>query len=383
MYGDIYKNKTVCVTGHTGFKGSWLCEWLLMMGANVVGYGLNPPSQPAHAVELHLNERLTADIRSDVQSLSDIQAMLQTYQPDFIFHLAAQPIVRRSFDQPYETIRTNCMGSLNVLEAVRQENHPCVVIMVTSDKVYENVEWVHGYRESDLLGGHDPYSASKACAETVISAYRRSFFQRFDDPAQAAIAVASARGGNVIGGGDWADDRIVPDCMRYLSKGETIPIRNRIATRPWQHVLELLNGYLRLGAEIYRALYAAAAPEIQSGSIRFARAFNFGPNLTSNRTVGELVQEICKHWPGKWQDFSETNLMYEAYKLHLSIDKSYHILKWKPLWDFKATIRHTVEWYKKYYDKKNPEYDFVKDLTHQYIELYQKEWESRQQAECV
>lgn len=195
MYADVYQHKTVCVTGHTGFKGSWLCEWLSLMGANVVGYALEPPSTPSHAVELHLGEHVTADIRGDVQSLSDVQAMLRTYQPDFIFHLAAQPIVRRSFDQPYETIQTNCMGSLNVLEAVRQENRPCVVLMVTSDKVYENAEWVHAYRENDLLGGHDPYSASKACAETVISTYRRSFFQHFDDATQAAIAVASVRGG--------------------------------------------------------------------------------------------------------------------------------------------------------------------------------------------
>ncbi|WP_089938580.1 CDP-glucose 4,6-dehydratase [Candidatus Entotheonella palauensis] len=382
MYDDIYKNKTVCVTGHTGFKGSWLCEWLLRMGAHVAGYALEPPSAPSHAVALHLGERLTADIRSDVQSLSDVQAMLQTYQPDFIFHLAAQPIVRRSFDQPYETIRTNCMGSLNVLEAVRQENRPCVVIMVTSDKVYENVEWVHAYRENDLLGGHDPYSASKACAETVISTYRRSFFQRFDDPSQAAIAVASARGGNVIGGGDWAEDRIVPDCMRHLAKQETIPIRNRVATRPWQHVLELLNGYLRLGAEIYHALYGREHRDLERlGTL--CSAFNFGPNLTSNRTVAELVQEILKHWPGTWQDFSEPNLKHEAYKLHLSIDKSYHLLNWKPLWDFQTTIKHTVEWYMTYYDKSYPEPEFVRDLTRQYIELYQKEWESRQQVECI
>ncbi len=263
MYADIYNKKTVCVTGHTGFKGSWLCEWLLLMGAHVVGYALEPPSTPSHAAELRLGERLLADIRGDVQSLPDVQAMLQTYQPDFIFHLAAQPIVRRSFDQPYETIQTNCVGSLNILEAARRENRPCVIIMVTSDKVYENVEWVHAYRENDLLGGHDPYSASKACAETVISTYRRSFFQRLDDPTQAAIAVASARGGNVIGGGDWAEDRIVPDCMRHLAQQETIPIRNRFATRPWQHVLELLNGYLLLGAEIYRALYGREHRELE------------------------------------------------------------------------------------------------------------------------
>ena len=379
MYGDIYKNKTVCVTGHTGFKGSWLCEWLLLMGANVVGYALEPPSTPSHAVELQLSERLTADIRKDVQSLPDVQAMLRTYQPDFIFHLAAQPIVRRAFDQPYDTIRTNCMGSLNVLEAVRREQRPCVIIMVTSDKVYENVEWVHAYRENDLLGGHDPYSASKACAETVISTYRRSFFQRFDDPKQAAIAVASARGGNVIGGGDWAEDRIVPDCMRHLFKQEIIPIRNRIATRPWQHVLELLNGYLRLGAEIYRALYGGEHRDLERLNT-LCSAFNFGPNLTSNRTVVDLVQEILKYWPGRWQDCSEPNIKHEAYKLHLSIDKSYHVLDWKPLWDFHETIRHTVRWYKMYYDIEDHSPDFIRDLTYQHIELYQKEWESREQA---
>ncbi len=364
-FGDAYKGKTVFVTGHTGFKGSWLSEWLLLLGAKVVGCSLEPPTEPSHFAALRLGGHLESDLRGDVRSLDTLQAMLKEHKPDFVFHLAAQPLVRRSFNEPHYTIETNVVGSLNVLEAVRRENRDCVVIMITTDKVYKNVEWVYAYRENDPLGSDDPYSASKACADIIISSYQQSFFNN-RTPESPVIAVAAVRGGNVIGGGDWAKDRIVPDSVRSLAAGTDILVRNRNATRPWQHVLELLSGYLHLGSEMSRAVEARNEARLAE----LCSAFNFGPAITSNRPVGELVQEILKHWPGEWEDFTEPGAAHEAGLLNLSTDKAYHCIGWQPQWSFEETIKHTVEWYRQYYQTSPPDPASVKELTQRQICSY-------------
>lgn len=364
-FKDAYKNKTVLITGHTGFKGSWLSEWLLMLGAKVAGYSIKPPTAPSHFEATGLGEHLAADVRNDVRSLEHVQEVLRQTRPDFVFHLAAQPLVRTSFAEPRLTVETNVVGSLNVLEAVRRENRSCTVVMITTDKVYENVEWLHAYRETDPLGSSDPYSASKACADLLISSYQQSFFHRRspDDP---MIAVAAARGGNVIGGGDWAKDRIVPDSVRSLAENRSITVRNRSATRPWQHVLELLSGYLHLGAELSHAVEGRNEERLNL----LCSAFNFGPNITSNRTVEELVQEILKHWPGEWEDFTEPGAAHEAGLLNLNTDKAYHCIGWHPQWNFEETVRHTVDWYRQYYSRRNPDPEFVRELTQRQIHEY-------------
>ena len=333
-FRSAYCGKRVFVTGHTGFKGSWLSEWLLALGAHVTGYSLPPPTQPALFAQLGLKDRV-AHTEADVRDAGRLAQAVNTAQPDFVFHLAAQPLVRLSYAQPRETYEVNVMGTLHVLEALRSVDRPCAAVMITTDKCYENREWLYAYREEDPLGGHDPYSSSKAAAELVIAAYRRSFFSG----AGSKVAAASARAGNVIGGGDWALDRNVPDCIRSLQAGAPIPIRNRTATRPWQHVLEPLSGYLSLGAALMQGLvHSEAAP--------FASAFNFGPALESNRTVGELVERVLSHWPGVAEDQSDPTAPHEAGKLNLSTDKAFHLLGWKPAWDFNETVKRTVEWYR-------------------------------------
>jgi len=272
-----------------------------------------------------------------VRDLATVQRVVGDCQPDFVFHLAAQSLVRVSYRQPAETYATNVMGTVNVLESVRTAARPCTVVAITTDKCYENKEWVHGYREEDPMGGFDPYSSSKGAAELVISAYRRSFFST----APAQVRLASARAGNVIGGGDWAADRIVPDCIRALLRNEPIPVRNLVATRPWQHVLEPLSGYLWLGA----CLSGAALPPAPRQS-PLASAFNFGPGHASNRTVADLVEEILKSWPGSWVDRSDPHALHEAGLLNLSTDKAYHLLQWKPVWNFAETVAQTAGWYR-------------------------------------
>lgn len=366
-FSDVYKGKTVFVTGHTGFKGSWLSEWLLLLGAKVVGYSLEPPTTPSHFSALQLGERLTADLRGDIREFPTLHKEIRQHQPDFIFHLAAQSLVGQAFDDPYLTVETNVTGSVNVLEAVRREHRNCIVVMITTDKVYENFEWVYAYRENDLLGGYDPYSASKACAEILIASYRRSFFRsHLEVPGTPTIAVASARGGNVIGGGDWAEDRIVPDCIKSLTRNQKIPVRNKRATRPWQHVLELLSGYLHLGAEISRACACQNHERLQE----LCSSFNIGPLVTSNKTVEELVQEILTHWPGEWVEVADPHAKHEAGKLSLSIDKVYHTLGWCPRWNFAETIKYTVEWYRHYYQTPLPEPARIREVTQQQILAY-------------
>jgi len=334
---STFSGRPVLVTGHTGFKGSWLCEWLLLLGARVTGYSLPPPTNPALFDQLALGSRIT-HVPGDVRDLGALTACVRAAEPDFIFHLAAQPIVRLSYREPVETYATNVLGTVHLLEAVRSVGRPCVVVCITTDKCYENREWLHAYREEDALGGYDPYSSSKAAAELVTGAYRRSFFQ---SDALRGVALASGRAGNVIGGGDWALDRIVPDCMRALDRGEAIPVRNRHATRPWQHVLEPLGGYLTLACALAGARASGDAARVAA----CASAFNFGPHLDSNRDVGTLVTELLRHRPGTWLDQSDPNAPHEAGRLNLAIDKAFHLLDWQPVWGFERTIAETVRWY--------------------------------------
>ncbi len=352
-FRGLYAGKRVFVTGHTGFKGSWLCEWLLGLGAKVTGYSLPPPTRPALFEQLGLSGQVR-HILGDVRDLPALRRTLRAARPDFVFHLAAQPIVRESYADPVETFAVNLMGTVHVLEALRSVNHPCTAVFVTTDKCYENREWVYGYRENDPLGGHDPYSASKATAELAISSYRRSFF------AAHPVRIASARAGNVIGGGDWTPDRIVPDCIRALQKGEPIPVRNPQATRPWQHVLEPLSGYLWLGACLSTTRRQTAAPNSKArpraarlstinsslSTTALASAFNFGPGHESNRTVAELVTEVLKHWPGRWQDRSDPRAVHEANLLQLDTAKARMLLGWMPLWTFPKAAEQTVQWYR-------------------------------------
>ncbi len=328
----IFDGKRVFLTGHTGFKGSWLAEWLVDMGAEVHGYALDPQPHERLFDQLGLGPRLAADHRADLGDRRRLGTALAEACPDFVFHLAAQPLVRLSYDIPVETFATNVMGTAHLLEAIRGLGGGCTVVAVTTDKCYENREWLHAYREEDAMGGHDPYSASKGAAELVISSYRRSFFSP-----SSSVRLASARAGNVIGGGDWAMDRIVPDCIRAVRAGEPIPVRNKVATRPWQHVLEPLGGYLHLAASLATASSKEVAP--------LASAFNFGPGLTSNRTVCELVRELLGHTGGKWIDASDPMAVHEASKLNLAVDKAFHLLDWQPVWDFSTTVAKTADWY--------------------------------------
>ena len=332
MFQNSYSGKRVFLTGHTGFKGSWLAEWLLGLGAEVHGYALDPQPHELLFGQLDLASRLAADHRADLADLPKLTAAIRAADPDFVFHLAAQPLVRLSYEIPVETFATNVIGTAHVLEAIRNLGKSCAVVCVTTDKCYENREWLHSYREEDAMGGHDPYSASKGAAELVIASYRKSFFSTHSGDFNSSVLVASARAGNVLGGGDWAKDRIVPDCIRALRAGEKIQVRNKIATRPWQHVLEPLSGYLWLAAQL------SQVPSLAS-------AFNFGPALTSNRTVAGLVQEILKHLDGEWLDASDPNALHEASKLNLAIDKAFHLLQWQPVWNFEETISQTATWY--------------------------------------
>ncbi len=357
----LYKNAKVLVTGHTGFKGSWLCEWLLMLGADVTGISLEPNTTPSLFEQLRLSQRITNNHICDIRNYAEFAKIVNKTQPDFVFHLAAQPLVRLSYDIPVETYETNVMGTVNLLNILRNSQKKCASVFITTDKSYENKEWLYSYRENDPMGGHDPYSSSKGCAELAISSFRNSFFPIQDN---MNVAIASARAGNVIGGGDWALDRIVPDCMRKLSKNETIEVRSPHATRPWQHVLEPLSGYLKLGELLYKNLDNNNINELN----KLCSGFNFGPNLTSNCSVGQLVEESLKHFPGTWADCSEPNSVHEAHLLNLAIDKAFHILNWQPLWDFKQTIEKTVNWYKESFE--NESFENILKITQNDIKYY-------------
>jgi CDP-glucose 4,6-dehydratase len=332
-----YAGKSVLLTGHTGFKGAWLSEWLLSLGADVTGYSIDCEEDSLFN-QLQLTDRMH-DLRGDVRDLPQLTEAITKARPDFIFHLAAQPLVRQSYQDPVETFTTNVNGSINVMEAVRLSRSRCAVVMVTTDKCYENREIDYAYCETDALGGHDPYSASKAAAEIAIASYRKSFFA---EPT-SGVALASARAGNVIGGGDWAADRLVPDAVRALERGEQIGVRNKNATRPWQHVIDPLSGYLALGAALSEWLRSKSQSE-KNGKV--CTAFNFGPDPESNRNVASVVEEIVKHWPGKWVDRSDRDAPHEAGLLNLNIDKAQRVLEWKPVWNFEIAVARTIAWYR-------------------------------------
>lgn len=320
-----FEGKRVWLSGHTGFKGSWLSEWLLQFGAVVHGYALVPDTIPSLFDQLGLAVRLEHEV-ADIRELDSVRRSINSFRPDFVIHMAAQPLVRRSYAIPVETYETNVMGTVHVLEALRCISSSCSVVIVTTDKCYENHESGRAYEETDSLGGHDPYSSSKAMAEIATSAYRNSYFLK------SPVRVASARAGNVIGGGDWAEDRIVPDAMRALDRGDVIAVRNPKAVRPWQHVLEPLGGYLTLAAGL-------------AEDASLATAFNFGPGPAANRTVADLVTEILKNRAGSWEDVSDPSALHEARLLNLSVEKANRLLNWKPRWNFEETIKQTVKWY--------------------------------------
>ena len=325
-----YRGKKILVTGHTGFKGSWLCEWLLMLGAEVHGFALPPPTKPSLFNQLRLARRIKSHTIGDIRDLAAMKDIVRRVKPDFVFHLAAQPLVRLSYEKPVETFGANVMGTVHLLEACRSLKKPCSVVCITTDKVYENDDSGKAYCEGDPLGGSDPYSASKGACEIAIQSYRRSFFSSAD----SLVRVASARAGNVIGGGDWAKDRIVPDAMRAFFGNRRLVVRNRNATRPWQHVLEPLSGYLALGVAL-------------SGDCKFATAFNFGPNPKSVRTVGDLMSNLLPLFPEvEMTDLTDANAPREARRLTLDSTKARRLLGWQSRWDFERTIWETAEWYK-------------------------------------
>ncbi len=349
-----FRDKTVLITGHTGFKGSWLVAWLKNLGSKVVGVALDPSTDPCHYTATQLNENIK-DHRIDVRDAKKVAEVIIDAKPDFVFHLAAQALVRRSYDNPGETWETNVMGTLNVMEALRKLNNECTAVMITSDKCYDNVEWVWGYRENDALGGPDPYSASKGAAELVIKSHVKSFFPK----GKSKVRIASARAGNVIGGGDWSVDRIVPDCVKAWSIGKVVELRNPHATRPWQHVLEPLSGYLALATEL------SLNPNLHG------EAFNFGPQAQQNKSVLELVKSMANTWDKvKWQDVSgKTKGPYESGLLKLNCDKALHLLNWHAVMDFEQTVKFTTEWYRNYYNNQASITAFTNSQINSYREV--------------
>jgi len=336
MFGNMYKDKKVLITGHTGFKGSWLTLCLLNLDAKVIGYALDIPTVPNHYKILNLDFET---ISGDVRNLEKLQKAIECFQPDIIFHMAAQALVRKSYVSPVETFETNVIGTVNVFEACRKTDHVRAIVNITSDKCYENQEWIWGYRENDPVGGHDPYSASKGCAELVTASYRKSFFPLEEYQKSHQILVASARAGNVIGGGDWGEDRLVPDIMRATSQNERVQIRNPQATRPWQHVLEPLSGYLLLGQRLFE------------GKQEFSEAWNFGPSYEGHKNVLAIIKELQKCWSNiDYQIKTDEKAPHEATLLKLDCSKAYANLKWKPVWDSSTTFAKTAQWYKKYYE---------------------------------
>jgi CDP-glucose 4,6-dehydratase len=330
---ESYNGRKVLITGHTGFKGGWLAIYLKHLGANVIGYSLPPPTNPSLFATAGLESRMT-HIAGDIRDTARFAKVLQEHRPDIIFHLAAQPLVLNAYAAPVETFDINVMGTISILEAVRQTTLSCAIVAVTTDKVYENRDWTYGYRENDALGGYDPYSASKAAAEIAIACYRQSFFS---NGAGRNVRLASARAGNVVGGGDWSENRIVPDMVRALIGGRTITLRNPNAIRPWQHVLEPLAAYLLLGARL-----------LASDGARFATAWNFGPLPADACGVRELAAAFCAAWGGgEAIDGSAKEAPHEAAILKLSIDKAVEKLGWRPVWNFPETITRTAQWYRR------------------------------------
>ncbi|EMS85286.1 CDP-glucose 4,6-dehydratase [Leptospira noguchii] len=356
MFENIYKNKKILVTGHTGFKGSWLVIWLQSLGAEVAGFSLGLPTSPNHFELLSLDKKIK-DYRGDIRDRISLSQAIDEFKPQIIFHMAAQALVRKSYQDPVTTFETNIMGMVNLLDIIRIKSFVEVAVLITSDKAYRNDEWCWGYRETDILGGRDPYSSSKSCADLIAQSYYYSFLK------DTKTKIAITRAGNVVGGGDWAADRIVPDCIRAWGGKESVTIRSPLATRPWQHVLEPLSGYLLLGEKLYIG---------QEGLV--GEAFNFGPDASVNQTVLELLNAIAERWPGvQWEIPKEfEGEGKEANLLKLSCDKVLFHLKWKPVLDFSETVDFTVNWYRNWIEKRESVYDFTLSQIHLYCELASK-----------
>lgn len=344
-----FQNKKIFITGNTGFKGTWLSYILASNGANVMGYALpETKDDRSHFNELDLGNKIS-HIEGDIRDRKKLISTIKKFEPEYVFHLAAQALVRPSYNDPHKTFETNVMGSINLLDGIIASKNIRALVYVTSDKCYENNEWVWGYRENDRLGGRDPYSASKAAAEHVFSAYYRSFITK-----NSKLGAASVRAGNVIGGGDWSADRIVPDCIRCIDKNVTINLRNPLATRPWQHVLEPLSGYLKLASQLY------------NNPSKFSGSWNFGPSTYRTATVGELAESIVTHFnKGKIVTKQDLNQPHEAGLLQLNCDKAHQELNWKPTWDLEKTFKVTADWYKRVLSGENVEY-----VTKEQIEEY-------------
>jgi len=354
---SFYKGKRVFVTGHTGFKGSWLSAWLLSMGAIVRGFSLDIPTKPSHFEAIGLSSEME-DVRGDIRDFQAVKKEIQSFQPHHVFHLAAQPIVKTSYDTPLETFQTNVMGSIHVLEAVRQWNKEQLsnplrsVVMVTSDKCYENQNQCMGYRENDPMGGYDPYSASKGCTELAVSSYQKSFFNN------TRIGVASVRAGNVIGGGDWGQDRLIPDLVRAFSTEKSLTLRSPSSIRPWQHVMDPLSGYVLLGKKL------SQEPQTYSGG------WNFGPREVDVATVEEVVQTCIHYWPNHTYQVATDKLYHETNLLHLDIHKAITLLQWKPTWMLDKALKTTMEWYQNVTENG---FDVAKELTYRQIEEFMNE----------
>ena len=337
IFNNAYNSKKVLVTGHTGFKGGWLSLWLKELGAEVIGYSLDPPTKPSFFEAINLKNKII-HIIGDVRDEKHLLSVFEKYQPEFIFHLAAQSLVRFSYKEPRLTYETNVMGTVNVLEAIRKSKSVKAAVIITTDKCYENKEWIYGYREIDPMGGYDPYSSSKSCVELVVSAYRNSFFNSKDYGNIHNIALSSVRAGNVIGGGDWGEDRLIPDCVQTLSQNKIINIRNPQATRPWQYVLEPLSGYLLLGSKMHK------------DGKRYSGAWNFGPNDNGIITVEEIVKSVIKNWGNGDYKTDTSNQPHEAGLLKLDTSKARTFLGWKPVYNIYETIKRTINWYKYFYN---------------------------------
>lgn len=349
LFNRIYKGKTVLITGHTGFKGSWLALWLNQMGAKVVGYSLEAPTEPNHIGLLNLD---ITSIIGDIRNLELLNETFATYKPDIVFHLAAQPLVRHSYENPIETYETNVIGTLKVFEACRA-NGIRAIVNITSDKAYENREWIWGYRENDPMGGYDPYSSSKGCADILASSYRNSYFNPHEYKKSHNTLLASCRAGNVIGGGDWAKDRLMTDIMLSVSQGKKVSIRNPYATRPWQHVLEPLSGYLAIGQNLLEE------------KVEFGEAWNFGPSDEGSINVEEVVNHVKKHWDTiDYEITPDLHQLHEANLLKLDCSKAHIRLKWKDVWVSEITFQKTVLWYKNFYE--NNTVNTIDDLN-QYV----------------
>lgn len=347
----FWKEKRVLITGHTGFKGAWLAQWLADLGADICGIALAPETEPALFNQLELESRLDHHI-ADIRDAGKLRDLVHEFAPQIVFHLAAQPLVIRSYEQPLETYETNVMGTANLLDAVRLTERKCTVVVITTDKVYDNKEWEFGYRETDPLGGHDPYSSSKAASELVADSYRRSFFK----PA-GKVGLSTARAGNVIGGGDWSDNRILPDIARALSREEAIRVRNPASVRPWQHVLDPLHGYMTLAQQMY-----------ERDDQDLWTSFNFGPAADAEKPVGELVEAALRSWPGQAQfDEPDGTAVHEAGRLALNIDRATQLLGWKPNWGFERAVSETIAWYKVAQNADNEE---IQEFTRRQIKEF-------------